>query len=47
MKKRQKKIDGFRKKLMIPESEILEYPELEVKLKIGRKNTRKIFCSDL
>ena len=33
--KRQKKIDGFRKKLMIPESEILEYPELEVRLKIG------------
>ena len=35
MKKRQKKIDGFRKKLMIPESEILEYPEHEVKSKTG------------
>ena len=34
-KKRRRKIDGFRKKLMIPESEISEYPEFEVKSKIG------------
>ena len=34
-KKRQKKIDGFRKELMIPESEILEYPQHEVKSKTG------------
>ena len=46
MKKRGvRKIDGFRKKLMIPESEIPERSEHEVKSKIGnickRKNTRK------
>ena len=36
MKRRDKrKIDGFRKKLMIPESEIPERPEHEVKSKIG------------
>ena len=34
-KKGRKKIDGFRKKLMIPEPEISEYPEFEVKSKIG------------
>ena len=34
-KKSERKIDGFRKKLMIPESEILECPEFEVKSKIG------------
>ena len=31
----EKKIDGFRKKLMIPDSEITECPEHEVKSKIG------------
>ena len=31
----ERKIDGFRKRLMIPESEISEWPELEVKSKIG------------
>ena len=36
VKRRDKrKIDGFRKKLMIPESEIPERPEHEVKSKIG------------
>ena len=34
--KKKKKIDGFRKKLMIPESEISECPEYEVRSKIGR-----------
>ena len=34
VKKEGKKIDGFRRKLMIPQSEILEYPEYEVKSKI-------------
>ena len=35
MKKRsERKIDGLRKKLMIPESEISECPEFEVKSKI-------------
>ena len=34
-KKDERKIGGFRKKLMIPESEILECPEFEVKSKIG------------
>ena len=29
-------IDGFRKKLMIPDSEIPKYPEFEVKSKIGK-----------
>ena len=29
-------IDGFRKKLMIPDSEIPECPEFEVKWKIGK-----------
>ena len=29
-------IDGFRKKLMIPDSEISECPEFEVKSKIGK-----------
>ena len=33
--KRWKKIHGFRKKLMISNSEISEYPEHEVKSKIG------------
>ena len=41
--------DAFRKKLMIPESEILECPEHKIKSKIGnifvnKKNTSKIFC---
>ena len=36
LKKRgERKIDRFRKKLMIPESEISECPEREVKSKIG------------
>ena len=36
MKKRDKrKIDGFRKKLIIPESEIPECPEHKVRSKIG------------
>ena len=35
-KKKKIKIDGFRKKLMIPESEISECPEYEVRSKIGR-----------
>ena len=29
-------IDGFRKKLMVPDSEILVCPEFEVKSKIGK-----------
>ena len=29
-------IDGFRKKLMIPDSEIFDCPEIEVKSKIGK-----------
>ena len=39
--KRGKKIDAFRKKLMIPESEISECPEHEVKSKI-----RNIFVNE-
>ena len=39
--KRGKKIDAFRKKLMIPESEISECPEHEVKSKI-----RNIFVKE-
>ena len=35
VKKKGKKIDGFRKKLMIPESEIEECPKFEAKSKIG------------
>ena len=35
MKKRERKIDRFRKKLMIPESEIEECPKFEAKSKIG------------
>ena len=31
----ERKIDGFRKKLMIPDFEITECPEHEVKSKIG------------
>ena len=31
----KRKIDGFRKKLLIPESKIPECPEHEVKSKIG------------
>ena len=34
-KRGERKIDGFRKKLMMPESEISECPELEVKSKLG------------
>ena len=34
-KRGQRKIDGFRKKLMIAESEVSECPEHEVKSKIG------------
>ena len=34
-KRRKKKIDSFRKKLMIPQSEISECPEFEVKSKTG------------
>ena len=34
-KRGERKIDGSRKKLMIPESEISECPEFEVKSKIG------------
>ena len=34
-KRGERKIDGFRKKKIIPESEIPECPEHEVKLKIG------------
>ena len=34
-KKGERKIDGFIKNLMIPESEISECPEYEVKSKIG------------
>ena len=34
-KRGERKIDAFRKKLMIPESEILECSEHEVKSKIG------------
>ena len=47
-KRGKRKIDGFRKKLMIPESEIPECPEHEVKSKIGNifvneKSTWRIF----
>ena len=35
VKKKGEKIDGFIKKLMIPESEIEECPKFEVKSKIG------------
>ena len=42
-------IDGFRKKVMIPDFEISACPEQEVKSKIGtifvdEKNTWRIFC---
>ena len=44
-----KSIDGFRKKLMIPDSETPEYPEFEVNRKIGKylmnvKNSWTMFC---
>ena len=29
-------IDGFRNKLMIPDSEILKFPEFEAKSKVGK-----------
>ena len=34
-KRGERKIDGFRKKMMIPEYEIPECPEHEIKSKIG------------
>ena len=34
-KRSERKIDESRKNLMLPESEILEYPEFKVKSKIG------------
>ena len=34
-KEMKKKIDAFRRKLVIPDSEITECPEYEVKSKIG------------
>ena len=34
-KRGERKIDAFRRKLMIPDSEITECPEYEVKSKIG------------
>ena len=34
--RRIRAIDGFRKKLMIPDSEIHKCPEFEVKSKIGK-----------
>ena len=37
----ERKIDGFRKKLMIPESEISECPEFEAKSKIGNMFVNK------
>ena len=48
-KRGKRKTDAFRRKLMIPDSEITECPEYEVKSKIGNifvneKNTRRIFC---
>ena len=53
-KRGERKIDRFRKKLMIPESEISECPEREVKSKIGNilsmrkylKNIVKIYKID-
>ena len=41
VKKKGEKIDGFIKKLMIPESEIEECPKFEVKSKIGNKLVNK------
>ena len=40
-KRGERKIDAFRRKLMIPDSEIAECPEYEVKSKIGN-----IFVND-
>ena len=45
----ERKIGTFRRKLIIPDSEIAECPEYEVKAKIGNilvkeKNIRIIFC---
>ena len=34
-KKETKEVDAFRRKLMIPDSEIVERPKYEVKSKIG------------
>ena len=34
-KRSERKIDESRKNLMLPESEILEYPQFKVKSKIG------------
>ena len=34
-KRGERKIDAFRRKLMIPDSEITEYPEFEAKSKVG------------
>ena len=45
-KRGERKIDRFRKKLIIPESEISTCPEYEVKSKAGCKwkDTWRIFC---
>ena len=48
-KRRKRKIDGFRKRLMIPKSEFPECPEHEIKSKIGnilenKKYTWRVFC---
>ena len=40
-KRSKRKIDGFRKKLMIPDSEITECAEHEVKSKIGNMSVNE------
>ena len=42
----ERKIDGFRKKLMIPESEISECPEFEVKSNIGNIFVNEKICEE-
>ena len=48
-KRSKRKIDGFRKRLMIAKSEFSECPEHEIKSKIGnilvnKKYTWRVFC---
>ena len=43
-KRDERKIDAFRRKLMIPDSEIAECPEYQVKSEIENIFTRQIIC---
>ena len=45
-KRGETKINGFRKKLMIPETEISECPEFEVESKIGNIFVNEKICEE-